>query len=139
MADIKTKPTNVTVDTFIDTVTDSGKREDSRRLVAMMERITGEPAAMWGPSIIGFGSYHYRYDSGHEADMCRTGFSPRANALTLYVLVGGAGQDALLGRLGKHKRGKGCLYIKTLADVDEAVLEQLIAAAWREMQARYPA
>ena len=138
MADIKTKPTAVTVDSFLDGVADPGKREDSRRLAAMMERITGEPATMWGSAIVGFGSYHYRYDSGHEGAMCRIGFSPRANALTLYVLAGGRDEDALLARLGKHKRGKGCLYVKKLADVDEAVLEQLIAAAWRAMHARHP-
>ena len=92
----------------------------------MMERLSGEPAQMWGPSIVGFGSYHYKYDSGHEGDMCRLGFSPRKAELVLYVLTDGAAeQEALLARLGKHKTGKCCLYIKKLRDVDEAVLEEL--------------
>ena len=94
-----------------------------------MERVAGVPARMWGPSIVGFGSYHYRYESGHEGDMCRIGFSPRKAQLVFYV-GGYPGFDADFARLGKHKRSKGCLYVNKLADVDAAVLEEIIRASW---------
>jgi hypothetical protein len=124
MAEIKTKATEVSVDDFLDSVEHPGRRADGKAVCAMMERVTGEPATMWGPTIVGFGSYHYKYASGHEGDMCRIGFSPRSASLTLYV--GGFPEyDALLGKLGKHKRSKACLYIK-LADVDIAVLEEIV-------------
>ena len=138
MAEIKTKPTGVAVDAFIDAVAHPQRREDARRVRAMMERLSGQPAAMWGPSIIGFGSYHYKYDSGREGTMCRLGFSPRKAELVLYVLTEAADQDPLLARLGKHKTGKCCLYIKKLADVDEAVLEELIAGTLAYMNEKYP-
>jgi hypothetical protein len=105
----------------------------------MMERLTGEPPVMWGPSIIGFGSYRYKYDSGHEGEMCRIGFSPRKAELVLYVLNANTDQSAELSRLGKHKTGKGCLYIRKLADVDMAVLEGLVQGAIDRMNAAYPA
>ena len=138
MAEIKTKPTDVTVDDFIDKVPVPQRREDAKIVRAMMERLTGEPAQMWGPSIIGFGSYHYKYDSGHEGVMCRLGFSPRKAELVLYVLTEEVGQDAQLARLGKHKTGKSCLYIKKLPDVDEGVLEEVIAGALAYMDNKYP-
>jgi hypothetical protein len=125
MAEIKTKPTAVSVDAFLDGVAHPGRRADGQAVRALMERVTGEPAVMWGPSIVGFGSYHYRYASGHEGDMCRVGFSPRAARLVLYV--GGFPEyEALLARLGKHKRSKACLYLTRLADVDPAVLEEIV-------------
>ncbi|MBL8644061.1 MAG: DUF1801 domain-containing protein [Rhodospirillaceae bacterium] len=124
MAEIKTKPTGVSVDAFLDAVTHPVRRADGKAVRAMMERVTGEPAAMWGPSIVGFGRYHYRYASGHEGDMCRVGFSPRAANLVLYV--GGFPEyETLLGKLGKHKRSKACLYLNKLADIDGAVLEEI--------------
>ena len=124
MAEIKTKPTDVSVDAFLDGVEHPVRRADGKAVRAMMERVTGEPAVMWGRSIVGFGSYHYRYDSGHEGDMCRIGFSPRSANLVLYV--GGFPEfDDLLARLGKHKRSKACLYVNKLADVDSAVLEEI--------------
>ena len=124
MAEIKTKPTEVAVDDFLDAVTHPVRRGDGRALRAMMERVTGEPAVMWGPSIVGFGRYHYRYASGHEGDMCRVGFSPRSANLVLYV--GGFPEyEALLAKLGKHKRSKACLYLNKLADVDLGVLEEI--------------
>jgi hypothetical protein len=138
MAEIKTKPTGVAVDSFIDAVPHPQRREDARKVRAMMERLSGHPAAMWGPSIVGFGTYHYKYDSGHEGTMCRLGFSPRKAELVLYVLTEAQDQDALLARLGKHKTGKCCLYIKKLADVDEAVLEELTAGALAYMDEKYP-
>ena len=125
MAEIKTKPTDVSVDAFLDTVQHPVRRADGKALRAMMERITGEPAVMWGPSMVGFGTYHYRYDSGHEADMCRIAFSPRSANLVLYV--GGFPEyEALLAKLGKHKRSKACLYLNKLADVDAEVLDEIV-------------
>ena len=124
MAETKTRPTQVNVDDFIASVDRPARRADARVLREMMERVTGEPATMWGPTIIGFGSYHYHYASGHEGDSCRLGFSPRSANLVLYV--GGFPEyEALLGRLGKHKRSKACLYLNKLADVDQDVLEEI--------------
>jgi len=138
MAELKTKATQVSVDAFIEAVPDATRREDARTLTAMMERLTGEQPAMWGPSIIGFGSYRYTYDSGHSGEMCRIGFSPRKAELVLYVLNAYTDQSAELARLGKHKTGKGCLYIKKLADVDMAVLEGLVRDKLDRMNAAYP-
>lgn len=139
MAEIKTKPTQVTAADFIAAVENPARREEARTVCAMMERITGEPPQMWGPSIIGFGSYHYRYDSGHEGTMCRLGFSPRKAQLVLYILTGDPQQEGQLARLGKHKTGKSCLYINKLADVDMAVLETMTRDALAWMNAKYPA
>ena len=125
MAETKTRPTATSVDAFLEAVPNSVRRADGKAVRAMIERITGQPAVMWGPSIVGFGSYHYRYSSGHEGDMCRIGFSPRAAHLVLYV-GGFEGYDALLAELGKYKRSKACLYVNKLADVDCAVLEEII-------------
>jgi hypothetical protein len=139
MAELKTKATQVSVDAFIEAVPDATRREDAKTLATMMERLTGDKPAMWGPSIIGFGSYRYKYDSGHEGEMCRIGFSPRKAELVLYVLNGNADQSAELTKLGKHRSGKGCLYVKTLADVDMAVLERLVQDKIDRMNAAYPA
>ncbi|MEA1013551.1 DUF1801 domain-containing protein [Sphingosinicella sp. LY1275] len=125
MADTKTKPTDASVDAFLDGVAHPVRRADGKALRAMMERVTGEPAVMWGPSIVGFGRYHYRYASGHEGDMCRIGFSPRSANLVLYV--GGFPEyEALLAKLGKHKSSKACLYLGKLSDVDLDVLEEIV-------------
>ena len=126
MAETKTKPRAASVAEFIDAVPDAKKREDARTLCAMMERVTGEKPVMWGPSIVGFGTYHYKYESGHEGDTCAIGFSPRATALTLYLSCDIQNHADRLARLGKHKTGKGCLYIKRLSDVDEGELEALM-------------
>jgi hypothetical protein len=140
MAEIKTKATGVSVDDFIDAVPNPQRREDGKKVRAMMERITGEPARMWGPTIVGFGSYHYKYESGHEGDMCRLGFSPRKAELVLYVLTenGAPEEKALLARLGKHRTGKCCLYIRKLSDVDETVLEELTVGALAYMDEKFP-
>jgi hypothetical protein len=144
MAETKTRPTGVDVDAFVAAVGDPVKRADSRRLIDMMTRLTGEPPAMWGPTMIGFGRYHYRYDSGHEGDAFLTGFSPRKSAISLYVLGGylpgfdRAREEALLARLGKHSVGKSCLYVKRLSDIDMAVLEELAALSIAWTRARYP-
>jgi hypothetical protein len=129
MAEIKTKPTGYSVDDFFDRIDHPVRRFDGHALRTMMERITGVPAVMWGHSIVGFGSYHYRYASGHEGDMARIGFSPRSANLVLYV--GGFPEyDALLAKLGKHKGSKACLYINKLADVDLGVLEEIVRGSW---------
>ena len=128
MAENKTKANAASVDDFLDAVSDPQRRADGKTLRALMERVSGERAVMWGPSIVGFGTYHYKFESGREGDMCRIGFSPRATGLVLYG--GFLREPALLARLGRHKTGKGCLYVKRLADVDEAVLEEMAAAAF---------
>ena len=138
MAETKTRPTAMQVADFIDAAPDAVRREDARTLLALMTRISDEEPVMWGPSIIGFGSYHYRYESGHEGDACRLGFSPRKAELVLYVLNGSPEQEAQLARLGKHRTGKACLYIRKLADVDMAVLEEIVRGALASMDARYP-
>jgi Domain of unknown function (DU1801) len=137
VAELKTKPTGAAVDAFLDNIADPAKRADAHALRVLMARVSGAPAEMWGPSIVGFGTYRYKYESGREGEMCRIGFAPRAQEFALYNL-GVARQEALLARLGKHKTGKGCLYLKRLADVDEAVLEQLIAGGLAHMNETYP-
>jgi hypothetical protein len=134
----KTKSTEVSVDAFIDAVADERQRADARNIAAMMERLTGEKPKMWGPSIIGFGSYHYVYDSGREGDMCRIGFSPRKGQTVVYAIDGYENKDDLMARLGKHKTGKSCLYIKKLSDVDEAVLEEICTRSLAYMAEKYP-
>jgi len=123
MAENKTKQTNVSVSAFIDTITDQDRRADAKALVKLMQKAAGEKPKMWGPSIIGFGSHHYVYDSGREGDMPVIAFSPRKAATVLYGL---GSAEALLPKLGKHTRGKGCVYIKKLADVDQKVLEAMV-------------
>lgn len=139
MAELKTKATQVEVADFLAAVPDPVRRADAETVCALMARLTGEQPKMWGPSIIGFGSYRYTYDSGRTGEMCRIGFSPRKAELVLYVLDGNADQSPVLGRLGKHKTGKGCLYIKKLADVDADVLEEIVRAKIERMDAAYPA
>lgn len=138
MPENKTQPTAASVDAFIAAAQPPERSEDARVIRATMERLSGEPARMWGPSIVGFGGYHYKYDSGREGDMARIGFSPRKAELVLYLLDGFPGHAELMGRLGKHRTGKSCLYIKRLSDIDMGVLEELIAASIAEMDRRYP-
>ena len=139
----KTKPTDAGVTDFIAAIRDPVRRADAEKVDSMMRRVTGEEPRMWGPSIIGYGQYHYRYASGHEGDSPRLGFSPRKAELVLYVLAFDEGdrsqEDALLARLGRHRRGKSCLYVKRLDGIDQQALEQLAALAWARMAARYPA
>src|SRR5271169_4984526 len=138
MAENKTKPTEVSVSAFIDALTDETRRADARALVKLMQSASGEKPKMWGPSIIGFGSCHYKYDSGREGDMPLIGFSPRKAANVLYGAIGFSGAEALLTKLGKHTTGKGCLYIKNLAHVDQKVLESLIVKSLATKRARHP-
>jgi Domain of unknown function (DU1801) len=137
----KTKPTELAVEAFIAGVPDERRRAEAEQIDAMLRRVTSQTPRMWGPSIIGYGSYHYRYDSGREGDMCRVGFSPRKAQLVLYLICEWrerqAEADALLARLGKHKTSVSCLYINKLADVDLDVLEELARLSWTVMDARY--
>ncbi len=126
MAEAKTKPTHLSPQRFLATVRDPQRRADAEELVRIFRRATGEKPVMWGPSIVGFGKYHYRYDSGREGDMCLAGFSPRSTALVLYALSGAKEEAGLLARLGRFKRSKACLYVKRLEDVDRKVLEDLV-------------
>ena len=126
MAEPKTQKTRESVAKFIASIEDDKRRKDSRAVLKMMKEITGDKPEMWGPAIIGFGSYHYTYASGREGDWFLTGFSPRKQALTLYIMSGFSKYDALLKKLGKFKTGKACLYIKKLEDVHLPTLEELI-------------
>lgn len=127
MAELKTKPNPASVKKVIDAIEDPARRKDARAVAKMMEEITGEKPRMWGESIVGFGSYHYVYDSGREGDWMVTGFSSRKSSLTLYIMAGFARYDELMKKLGKFKTGKSCLYIKRLDDIDQDVLRQLIS------------
>ena len=133
MADNKTQATGASVDEFLAAVEHPVRRQDGSRLLALMSGITGQEAQMWGPTIVGFGRYHYRYESGREGDAAAVGFSPRKASLSLYGLTAAPESAGLLGRLGKHRTGAGCLYINRLDDVDEAVLAELIRAGYRHM------
>lgn len=138
MTENKTKPTRVSVKAYLDAVPSARRRDDARVVAAMMKAATNSPARMWGPSIVGFGSYHYTYASGREGDSPLVGFSPRKDALTLYILGGFKTYEALLEKLGKHKRGAACLYIKSLDDVDLKVLKKLITASVKHMRKLHP-
>jgi hypothetical protein len=136
VSDQKTRPTDVSVESFLADVADARKRADADRLIQIMTAITGDPPVMWGDSIIGFGSYHYRYQSGHEGDAPLVGFSPRTKAHSIYLSCDLSLYQDVLDRLGKHRMGKGCLYITRLPNVDEAVLEELIRASIAEVKSK---
>jgi len=138
MAEQKTKPTEQSVESFLDKIPDEQVRDDCKALIRLMKKVTGSAPKMWGPSIIGFGKYHYKYDSGHEGDSCITGFSPRKQNITLYLMSGFADHGDLLKKLGKHKTGKGCLYVKKLDDIDIDILESLIKQSVDYMKKKYP-
>jgi len=138
MAELKTKATEISVKDFLDAKADPKVRTDCDTLCTIMQRVTGEPAKIWGPSIVGFGKYHYVYDSGREGEMCITGFSPRKPALTLYVCAAADAQAPLLEKLGKFKSSKGCLYIKKLADVNIDILEQIVKTGVEHLRSKYP-
>ena len=137
MAENKTRATTASVTEFINAIEDRQKRADARKVAAIMRRVTGKRAKMWGPSIVGYGTYHYKYESGREGDFMIAGFSPRRQALTVYILAGFGRFDTLMGKLGKYKTGKSCLYIKRLSDVDEKVLEKLIDGSVKYMRNNY--
>ena len=134
MAELKTQPNDQDVEAFLNGVADEKKRQACYTTLAMMEKATGAKAKMWGDSIVGFGSYRYKYASGREAEWFLTGFAPRKQNLTLYIMSGFDEYDTLLGNLGKHKTGKSCLYINKLQDIDLEVLEDLIERSVRHMK-----
>lgn len=134
MADLKTKPRKASVEKFIKSVKDEKKQADSFKVLELMKKITKEEPVMWGPSIIGFGTYHYKYASGREGDFFLTGFSPRKQNLTLYIISGFKEYDDLLKKLGKFKTGSSCLYINKLEDVDMKILTQLIKKSVEKMK-----
>jgi hypothetical protein len=134
----KTQATPVSVSDYLANLDDPVQRGDAQTLRTLLEHVSGYPATMWGTSIIGFGTYHYIYDSGREGDMCRIGFSPRKGKLVLYIFDGFPKYAEILARLGKHKTGKSCLYITRLADVDSDVLAELCTASLAHMQSLYP-
>lgn len=138
MAENKTKATEQSVEQFLHTVDNQQKRDDCFELVQLMEDVTGEKATMWGSSIVGFGSYHYKYASGREGDMMLTGFAPRKSALTLYIMGGFERYDELMSQLGKHKTGKSCLYVKKLSDIDTDVLRELVLQSAEYIAATNP-
>jgi hypothetical protein len=137
MAENKTKPTQASVESYIDAIDDEVRRKDCQALAKLMTKATKQPATMWGSSIVGFGSYHYKYESGREGDSCLVGFSSRKSEICLYLTAGVLGQEDLVSKLGKHKTGKGCLYVRKLADVDLEALERMIVGAFVERKQHY--
>jgi hypothetical protein len=138
VAEPKTKRTGVSVEQHIATLANERLRSDAQTLVALMRRVTDQEPKMWRPGIVGFGSYHYKYDSGHKGDSALAGFAARKSEFAIYIVAGFEGQEDLLAKLGKHKTAKACLYVKRLADVDLKVLEKLVARSVAEMKRRSP-
>ncbi|MCB0599131.1 MAG: DUF1801 domain-containing protein [Lewinellaceae bacterium] len=138
MSDLKTQPHDGNVEAFLQSVEHDKRREDSFVVLEMMKEITGEEPRMWGPSIVGFGNYHYKYESGREGDFFLAGFSPRKQNLTLYIMSGFSHYEELLQKLGKHKTGKSCLYINKLEDVDLSALKEMIRESVKMMKKKYP-
>ena len=138
VAKIATGPTPVSVAKFIDAIEHPTRREDVKTLAKLFALISGHKPRMWGGSIVGFGQYHYVYDTGREGDLMRIGFSPRRQNLVIYIIQGFRNSAGLLAKLGKHKIGKSCLYVNKLEDVDLHILERLAGRAWSEMSKRYP-
>jgi len=134
LEELKTQKSDASVEDFLNSVSDAKEREDSFAVLELMREVTGEEPAMWGTNIVGFGSYHYKYASGREGDWPLAGFAPRKRELTLYIMAGFERYEELLAKLGKHKTGKSCLYIKRLADVDSTVLKELVSASVRHMK-----
>ena len=137
MTENKTKESDASVDAFLDAVENDERRTDCKTLLNLMAEVTGSEPRMWGSSMIGFGSYHYRYASGREGDWFITGFSPRKKALTLYIMPGFDGYDELMGRLGKYTSGKACIYVRRLDDIDLEVVKEMVLASVLHMRAQY--
>ena len=138
MSSTKTKPTKVSVERHIAAIANDEQRNDARSLVALMRKATRQEPRMWGPSIVGFGTYHYKYASGHEGDSALTGFAARGRELVVYIAEAFEGRDVLLSKLGEHRTGKVCVYIRRLDNVDLKVLEKLIALSIADTKSRYP-
>ena len=136
MSENKTKATDQSVEAFLNAVEHPVRRENALEVVQLMRKVTGEEPRMWGATMVGFGEYHYKYDSGREGDCYIIGLSPRKASLTIYIMPGYQDLSDYLTRLGKHKIGKCCLYINKLADVDMAVLEELLVYGWDKMKHR---
>lgn len=137
MAELKTRPTENNVEVFLNTVEDAKKREDSFVILNLMKKITKSEPRMWGSSIVGFGTYHYKYESGREGDWFLTGFSPRKQNLSVYIMAGFDRYEELMAKLGKYKTGKSCLYIKKLEDIDQEVLKELIERSVAHLSQKY--
>jgi hypothetical protein len=137
MAENKTRATKASVSAYLAAIDDDTRRADCKALATLLTKATGEKPVMWGPSIVGFGSCHYRYESGREGDMCLTGFSSRKDSITVYLTPDFVEKTELTKKLGKHKAGKGCLYFKNLQDVDVKVLEKLVTSSVAELKRRY--
>jgi Domain of unknown function (DU1801) len=137
MAELKTKPTKASVDKFIDSQEKESTRDDCRALIDIMQSISGNPPVMWGPAIVGFGAYHYKYESGQEADWPLLAFSPRKQNLTIYLMSGFKGKEALLKKLGKNKTSVSCLYVKSLGDLHMPTLKKLIEGSYKSVVKRW--
>ena len=137
MVENKTKATEASVAAYLAAIADEARRQDCAALAQLMARATKQPPVLWGTSIVGFGSYHYKYESGHQGDSCLTGFSSRKGDISIYLMAGFPGRDELLARLGRHKMGKACLYVRRLSDIDPKVLEQLVVGSVTEMKRRH--
>ena len=138
MAETRTKPTNGSIDEYLASRATPEQLQDCKAIMAMCKRATKQQPKMWGPSIVGYGSYHYRYESGHSGESCLVGFAVRGRDLVIYLVAHNEKQTELLKKLGKHKMGKSCLYFKRLADLDTKVLEELIGESVAEVKRRYP-
>ena len=137
MADLKTKPNNASVGAFLKAVDDETKLKDCHRIIEIMQQITGHPPKMWGSGIIGFGSYHYVYESGREGDWPLTGFSPGKQNISLYIMSGFGDYEKQLANLGKHKTGKACLYVKKLEDINTSILKEMIEESVQKISKKY--
>src|SRR5262245_106659 len=137
LAENKTKATEASVESYFSAIEDETRRKDCEALAELMTKATKQQPKMWGTSIVGFGSYHYKYESGREGDSCLTGFASRKGDISIYLMAGFPGQEELLPKLGKHKMGKGCLYVRKLSEIDLNVLEQLIVGCVAERLRRY--
>ena len=137
MATLKTKPTDASVDDFINQISNEQRKADCLELLKMFSEVTGEPAKMWGDNMVGFGKYHYKYKTGHEGEWFLTGFSPRKQNLTIYIMAGFQNYEELLKDLGKYKTSSSCLYLKKLEDIDRGVLKKLISTSVEDMKKKY--
>ena len=137
MVELKTKQTDSSVQAYLEAIDDEQRRRDCMTITEIMQHVTGEEPKMWGTSIVGFGSYHYKYESGHEGDACLVGFASRKSDISIYIMSVFEGRERLLAELGKHKTAKACLYIKRLSDIQIPVLEKLVAESFAEKQRRH--
>jgi hypothetical protein len=138
MAELKTKQTDSSVQAYFEAIEDEQRRQDCMAIAEIMRRVTKEEPRMWGTSIVGFGSYHYKYESGHEGDSCVVGFASRKSDISVYIRSGFESRERLLAELGKHKMGKACLYIKRLSDIQIPVLEKLVSESVTQVRRHYP-